>query len=552
MGRVVKLNEHVQLPSRLQSDTPELRLARLSNDKRVLSEARLTFLEEAMDKHAALGMSRSKCIQWLLSRAKVDQLSDSATRALSVIGKVPGKATVHRWWAAVESAQSNSEKLLNLVDERKGRQRKPEGWELRATELYNRPTKPHMSTVAIWLQQEGWDVKPQTVRRFLKALPAQLGEHGVKRMGRHYYNQNLRPYVVRDVSTLPVGLVYQGDGHRCDVYVQHPNSGHHYRPELTVWIDVASQYIPGWWLAEDESAITTLYSLTTALAGHNHVPGMIHVDPGSGFKNKLIDDEVTGFLQRFGIESMHALPGNAKGKGLVEGLFRWFEERQGKKFDAYCGHCRTDDELSRLEFKVRKGLIKIPTFNEYRNAVANWVEWHNNTPKKSLGGKSPAELWEGLERIELHCQPEDLTWPQTTRTVRRWRVHLFNRVYQHEALASFNKMEVVVQYNLLDEQHVVIRDSELRFICEAELVSKADFATENRIEDLKQKRVDQQIQRQERHIEEKRRRSRPAIEHTDTLQAIENLSPGALEHDETNDNDTPHIDVFDVGYLDDQ
>lgn len=551
MGSIVKLNEHSQLPQQYHSDTPELRLSRLADDKRRLGEARLMLLNEAMDKHVALGVSRSKCIAWLLSRAKTDQLSNSASRALSVIGKVPGKATLHRWWSAVESAPSSAEKLLALVDERKGRQRQVEGWELRATELFNRPTKPYMSTVAIWLQQEGWDVNPAAVRRYLKNLPAELGEYGVKRMGRHYYNQNLRPHVIRDATTLPVGLVYQGDGHRCDVYVQHPNSGHHYRPELTVWIDVASQYIAGWWLAEDESAITTLYSLTTAFAGHDHVPGMIHVDPGSGFKNKLIDDEVTGFLQRFGITSMHALPGNAKGKGLVEGLFRWFEEREGKKFATFCGHCRTDDDLNRLEYKIRKGLINVPSFTEYRDAVANWVDWHNSTPKAVLGKRAPTELWAELERVELHCQPQDLMWPQTQRTVRRWRVHLFNRVYQHDTLASFNKQDVIVQYNLQDDQKVIIRDCDMRFICEAELVSKADFIADSRIEDLQQKRLDNQIKRHERHIEEKQLRSRATLTHTDALDAIDDLTANQLPASDTDTDALPDIDVFDVGYLGD-
>ncbi|WP_072670525.1 Mu transposase C-terminal domain-containing protein [Vibrio injensis] len=550
MGSVAKLNEMSHTQSLTVNDTPDLQVSRLPKVKRTLSEARLTFLNVAIEKHEQLGISRSKSVEWLLATARTQQLPEFAQDALDTIGKMPGRSTLLRWWQAIEDAGSYAEKLLALADSRKGRQRKSEGWEVRATHLFNSPTKPHMSTVAIWLQQEGWEVTPQKVRRYLKSLPAELGEFGVKRMGRHYYNQNIKPHIMRDVSKVPVGLIYQGDGHRCDVYVQHPNSGKHYRPELTVWIDLRSQYIPGWWLAEDESAVTTLYSLTAAMASHDHTPAMIHVDPGSGFKNKLIDDEVTGFLQRFAIESMHALPGNAKGKGLVEGLFHWFEERLGKTFEAYCGHCRTDDALSRLEFKIRKGEIRIPSYTEYREAVAKWVDWHNNTPKKALGGKSPAELWDSLNRVPLHCEPQDLVWPQAKRTVRRGWVNLFNRVYGHDTLPSFNGKQVVVQYNLQDDNLVVIRDEDQRFICEATLVNKKDAIAASRLEDLQEKRLKAQIKRHEKHIEEAERRARPTLEHTDTLAAIEDLGAVEFLEAEKNADSLPEIDVFDVGYLD--
>lgn len=556
MSKLARLNQFSQLAKLPDAATPELRWARLPDTKRELSEARLAFLQVGMDKAADTKLKKTKVIRWLHSQARLDALPEKAMNALAVMGKIPSTATLHRWWAAVADAASPTEQLLALVDERKGRQRLDEGWELRATALYNKPTKPYKSTVAIWLQQEGWDVSPQKVRRFLDSLPAELGEHGIKRMGAHYYNQNLRKHKRRDTSNLPVGHVYEGDGHTCDVYVQHPNSGGHYRPELTIWIDVRSQFIVGWWLSESESAITTVFSLSAALAAHNHTPALIHVDPGSGFKNKVIDQEFTGYLQRFGIEAMHAIAGNAKGKGLVEGLFRWFEERVGKTFDAYCGHCRTDDALSRLSDKIKHGRIKIPTFDEYRQAIAQWVEWHNSDTKDSLDGMAPRDLWAELQPVPLHCSVQELMWPQTERTVSHWSVTLDHRIYQHDALRHFSgkqngkSIKVIVQYNLHDDSSVVIRDRDQRFICEAPLVSKPDWMPESRIEQGIQKRLKESVKRLERHIEEKERRARPVIEHTDTLATIEELST-PLEHEaQKNADPEPEIDVFDVSWLD--
>ena len=555
MGNVARLNEFCALTRLPEVNSPELHLSRLSQDKRRQCEARLTLLEVAISKH---GLSRRKAVDWLHATARLDELPTTAAVALKTLGKLPGKSTLLKWWAALDNCTSRAEQLLALRDERKGRQRRHEGWEARAIAHYNSPNKPCKSTVAIWLKDEGWDVSTTKVSRYLDSLPAELGETGIKRMGEHYYNQNLRKHKTRDTSNLPVGFVYQGDGHTCDVYVQHPNSDGHYRPELTIWIDVRSQYIVGWWLSEAESAITTVFSLSAALAAHDHVPAMIHVDPGSGFKNKVIDHEFTGYLQRFGIDSMHAIAGNAKGKGLVEGLFRWFEERVGKRFASFCGHCRTDDALSRLSDKIKRGAISIPTFDQYRHVVAKWVEWHNSTPKNALGGKAPADLWTDLEQVPLHCAPQDLMWPQTERVVRHWGVKLDNRTYQHDALRQFSgsrqgkPITVVVQYNLHDDSHVIIRDHDQRFICEAPLVDKIDWLPVSRIEEASQKRLKQQIKRHERHIEEAVRRTKPVIDHTETLRTIECLTAPALQNleEEKNADSLPEIDVFDVGYLD--
>ena len=124
--------------------------------------------------------------------------------------------------------------------------------------------------------------------------------------GQHYYRQNLTPYVVRDTSALPVGFIYEGDGHTCDVHIAHPQTGKATRPELTVWLDVRSHYCVGWWLSDAERASDTLFSLSHAIVSHDHVPIMIHVDPGSGYKNKLIQGEAVSYCERLSIEFMTA------------------------------------------------------------------------------------------------------------------------------------------------------------------------------------------------------------------------------------------------------
>lgn len=415
---------------------------------------------------------------------------------------MPSAATLQRW---IKDYASSG--IVGLAPKYQGRQRKECGWEARALQLYNQPTRPAYATVAYWLREEGYaDAAEHLVRRYLKAAPSNATETGKKRLGAHYYAQNIKPHVVRDNTVLPVGFVYEGDGHCCDVYVAHPATGRAFRPELTTWLDVRSGYVVAWWMSESESAQTTLFSLSQALVGHNHVPAYVHTDPGSGFKAKMITHEVTGFLVRFSIQPMLALPGNAKGKGLQEGWFRWFEERCGKKFETFCGHDRTDDFLRRLSDKVKNGQIVLPTFAQYLDAVRTYIDAYNRTPQDNLGC-APSDLWNKLERVQLSAPAEAVIRPRVQRTVRRWGVSLDNRSYRAAQLAAYEQREVVIEYSIHDDERVWIHDDAGRFVCEAQLVKKTAWLPASRIEEGQQKRLEGQKQRHLRAIAEQEARS---------------------------------------------
>lgn len=494
------------------------------------------------------GISRNVAIDHLLARIESGQAETpilDAALALGRNGKPPQRATLHNWVSAFIDGG-----LVALASNNKGRVRKQYGWEIRARYFYDRPTKPAMHTVAYWLRQEGWEsALDHRVRRYLKSLPATAGAESPARMGRHFYRQNLGPHVLRDESVLPVGFVYQGDGHNCDVYVAHPRTGKPWRPELTVWFDVRSHYCVGWYLSEAESALTTLYSLSHALTHHDHVPAMIHVDPGSGFKNRLMTDDVAGYLTRMSIEFMSALPGNAKGKGLVEGFFHIYEERYGKRWDTYCGHNRTDDYLRHLSKKVERGLITLPTFGQYLDGAREFIEGYNANVQKRLSC-APAELWQQLTRTSVEIGAEALIGPRERRMVRRWGVNLWNRLYRHSELANYNGREVLVEYNLHDDSHVAVRDLDGRFLCAAQLVDRKPWMPTSRIEDLEQRRLAGQRKRLQDKLDEAEARSRNTLEaQSECIDRLADFDAPALEHDD-GQGDLDDIDFLSTDYLD--
>ena len=417
-----------------------------------------------------------------------------------------------------------------LMDRRSGRQRKPYGWEVGAVELFNSPTRPAMATVAYWLRGEGYlDATNSRVRRYLESLPATVaGENSPKRAGWHYYTQNIGPYARRDRRVIDVGLIYEGDGHRSDDYVRHPASGGHYRPELTIWIDIRSTYVSGFGLSEAESAVSTLYSLSNALRSEDHVPAALHVDPGSGFINKLLTGESLGWLRRLGIDVITEKPGNAKGKGLVEGWFRWFEERVGKRFSSYCGHCRTDDDIRRLEKSICEGKVALPSLVEYAEAVKDYIAAYNHTPQPNLGC-SPADLWAELERNPVGIPDQALPRPSEERVARRGTVEFYNRVYRApELLLLLDGRRVEVEYDFSDDSRVWINYGGQR-VCEAKLAERRPWAEESRIADLKAKSKRGKEKRLLRGLREIEARARPVIDAEAQTYAAELMPPEESE-----------------------
>ncbi len=159
-------------------------------------------------------------------------------------------------------------------------------------------------------------------------------------------------------------------------------SGKPFRPELTFWIDWATDRIVGFRLWDRESALNTLFSLANAIHNNNHQPSVVHLDCGSGFKNKLMDgEEITAYFQHLGITPSFALPGNPRSKGKTEGAFNIFEERVGKFFETYCGRSRTDIFMSRADIMMKRGDVYVPEWQEAIEAVEAHVTERNNSAR---------------------------------------------------------------------------------------------------------------------------------------------------------------------------
>jgi len=450
--------------------------------------------------------------------------------------KCPNRATLFRWDDKYRKHLNGDETAA--APKHRGSDRKNYGWEARAIALYNKPSKPAMAAVAEWLVDEGFkEVTASRVSRYLKTLPANLGEHGRGRLGSHFYNNTQKGFKRRDTSVFPVGFIYQGDGHCVDAYVAHPRTGDIWRPELTVWIDITSRYLVGWYISEAESSHSTLFALSHALCSWDHVPAMLHIDNGSGFRSKMMNDDSAGFYAKFDIDPMFSIPGNAKGKGQVERWFRTMEGKYGKKLDTFCGGDMADEVKQRIVRENKRGNYKLPSLQEYMTGLEAFIERYNNTVHSALDGKTPAELWATLERTPLHMSAEAVVLPKTQRTVRRGTIHLDNREYNAADLIAYNGDSVIVEYDLHDDKKVRVLTQEGRWICDAALVFKIDYLPASRVEEAATKRLKGQHKRLQNKLDEVTDRAGLAITHDMVIDDIEALNEGAsmLLEDQQND-----------------
>ena len=499
---------------------------RIPESKQLIANDRGLIVKEAKRIADSEGCALRGAIEFMLLRMEAEEDIDvgliKVAKTLGRKGKLPSYSTINRW-----VKDFNNSGLIGLAPKHKGSEQRVYGWEARAMHLYNKPSKPADNAVARKLMSEGWDnVTYDRVYRFLKSLPAQLGDKSKGRMGPRLYTNTQKSFVRRSTENLPVGACLQGDGHTLDVYLKHPTGKKPWRAELTLWLDVASRYVVGWFLSDAESAHSTLFALSHAVLTHNHIPTMLHIDNGSGYKNKMMSDESTGFYDRLGIEVMHSIAYNAKGKGHVERFFGTMERDFNKWYPSYCGADMADEAIQLLLKKHKKGELELPTQEQWMADFNEWLVQYHNKAHDGLNGKTPAELWSKLEAFPLENNMQSLALfrPQKIRTVRRESIRLDNREYMAPELVQYNNKKLTAEYDLHNDAFIRVLDDKGRWICDAKLVKKADYVPASRLKEAEQKKLASSIKRLEVHIQEKHDRAGSAITHDQTIDDIESMT----------------------------
>ena len=482
-----------------------------SESQRAVATARLDIVH-AIHEMERNGFSANKAVETLLARAETGSLHPYVQNAMQRAAKAgrssPSRSAIFEWLKVVKDGGGR----VDLLEAHKGKVVKEQpAWWGPALEYYNQPSNPEMSVVWRQLAEvDGFACTYDQVRGYLNSVPAMLGRHSPARIGRKLYRLTEKAYIRRCTERALPGDVYVADGYMADIYLVNPIDGKFpWRPELTVAMDMRSRYPVGWRADEHEgtTAVQNLWAET--FARWNHVPLMLYVDNGSGHKNKLMSDEMTGFYARHNIEVIHAIPGNPHGKGWIERFFvevkRDFLKAWRPAF--YCGDDMSDEARAKTLSDVRHGKLQPPTLFEFAQAFNAWIERYVQRAHPEDKSVTREALWSALSPLAPNATLLEMKRQAVELTVQRASVKHFKRQYGHPDLHAYNHMKVVLEYDLMDNAVAVIRTQDGRWICDANLINAVDAVNTNRLEERREKRVVDQAKRIERKLDELKARA---------------------------------------------
>ncbi|MDR1350838.1 MAG: DDE-type integrase/transposase/recombinase [Zoogloeaceae bacterium] len=456
------------------------------------------------------GVSQNNAIDLLLFRLREGALPPHFVGSLKASAKAgraaPSRSAICEWLVQYREGGINA-----LLPEHKGRVVESAAWWGLALEYFNQPSKPDMAAVHRRIVEvDGIQVSYEQVRHYLASVPAMLGRHSPARIGRNLYRLTEKAFIRRSTQNALPGDVYVADGYRADVYLAHPVTGDLWRPELTVAIDLKSRVVVGWRADEHEATTAVQNMWAECFARWNHVPPFIYIDNGSGYKNRLMSDELTGFYARAGVRQIiHAIPGNPHGKGWVERFFRIVKDDFLRlwKPPFYCGTDAVPEDLNRVVREIKAGRLTPPSLAEFAADFNAWLNRYAARPHPEDKHLTRAEVWGELAPLPPTQSVTELKRQAVTLTVRRASVKQGRRAYGHPDLHAFNGQKLILEYDLMDDAIAVIRDLQGRWICDARLISAIDAIAPNRLEEKRIARAEDALKRLEKKMAEQQARA---------------------------------------------
>lgn len=476
------------------------------------------------------GLSARRAIELMLTRHELGQLHPHTVLALKACAKAgrnaPTRNPIFEWRKTIQDGGSR----VDLIEQHKGKVTNAQpAWWGPALEYFNNPSKPDMS--AVWrrlTEVDGFACTYEQVRGYLSSVPAMVGRNSPARIGRNLYRLTEKAYMKRTTQNALPGDVYVADGYRADVYLAHPVTGKLFRPELTVAIDLRSRMVVGWRADEHEGTTAVQNMWAEAFTRHRHVPLFLYVDNGSGYKNKLMSDDVVGFYNRAGVQQIiHAIPGNPHGKGWIEKFFRTVKDDFLKLWmpQFYCGTDAAPEALNHTVSEVRAGRLQLPSLAQFTDAFNAWIGRYVLRPHPEDASRSKASIWAELVPIAPAGDVSELKRQAVLLTVRRGMLHHGKwRSYKHPDLLAYNGQELLLEYDLMDNAVAVVRTPAGRWVCDAQLVTAIDAIDTTRLEEKRTNRAADAIKRLEEKIAEQRARAGLVIDVDATAQVV-------LEHD---------------------
>ena len=495
-------------PKSIPADLRQVELKTLTEKQREVAGARMALVAQVAQLEQA--QPRYKAIKFFCEQIKHGGISDDLMRLVETANNKKGKnrtlseRTLNQWVLDYEKADTPEERLKALAPmQRVAKKAEEIVWLPDFLAVYRQTNGINVAEAYHYFSAE-WDARfaDEPLRLEMKpsidqvrAALAKLPKH-IKEIGRKTGSElrALHTYVKRDWSVLQVNDVWVGDGHAMKLKVAHPEHGRPFIPEVTLIMDAACRFIVGWSASLAENVLAVADALRYGVERYG-IPAIYYSDNGGGEKNWMLDGDITGMLPRLGINHQTGIPGNPQGRGIIERVHQTILYRIARQFETYHGTGADRDTIRQVSTAVisldkakRKGstqltpkqqwaVDKLPSWNQFLDAVQAGVDWYNNEQVHSEIGMTPAQkrrqLMEKMNPDDLvfvtPVEARDLFRPSTLRVAQRGWLQLFNNYYFSAKLLDVDGQKVQVMFDIHDPSQVIVRKQDGTFVCYAEL-----------------------------------------------------------------------------------
>lgn len=523
----------VSKPKSLPADLRQVELKTLTEKQREVAGARMALVAQVAQLEQA--QPRYKAIKFFCEQIKHGGISSDLMRLVETANNKKGKnrtlseRTLNQWVLDYEKADTPEERLKALAPmQRVAKKAEEIVWLPDFLAIYRQTNGINVAEAYHYFSAE-WDARfaDEPLRLEMKpsidqvrAALAKLPKH-IKEIGRKTGSElrALNTYVKRDWSVLQVNDVWVGDGHAMKLKVAHPEHGRPFIPEVTLIMDTSCRFIVGWSASLAENVLAVADALRYGVERYG-IPAIYYSDNGGGEKNWMLDGDITGMLPRLGINHQTGIPGNPQGRGIIERVHQTILYRIARQFETYHGTGADRDTIRQVSTAVisldkakRKGATqltpkqqwavgKLPSWNQFLDAVQAGVDWYNNEQVHSEIGMTPAQkrrqLMEKMNPDDLvfvtPVEARDLFRPSTLRVAQRGWLQLFNNYYFSAKLLDVDGQKVQVMFDIHDPSQVIVRKQDGTFVCYAELDgNKRDAFPMPFVEKTRQERSDRRL-----------------------------------------------------------
>jgi len=279
------------------------------------------------------------------------------------------------------------------------------------------------------------------------------------------------------------------DHHICDTIVTYKS--HLIRPWLSAIMDIRSRKIVGYVFSPvPPDSSTVLLAFRHAIYDSDmSIPLVFYIDNGKDFDAWFMQGETKwerkhvrvkhnigafkGVLAQMHVRVVHANPHKGRSKP-IEPWFGTYEEQFGKLTWTYCGRSPAH-KPPHLAERISKG--EAVNYEEYCASAAAYIQQiyhHNPHGGGGMDGRSPAEVYAACfeQKRTTTKEAADLCLRKVARDVRvrqngvQWQGRYYGQ--SNLALSAHQGEQVYLFTDPNDHDRVIVRDLELRLICEAE------------------------------------------------------------------------------------